>query len=142
MTDKKGKERTQDTDVYDRWAQAVSSASELVESACYSARSLCVPQFLTAVLPVVVVPDGVLWEVVYDDNGAISTDPAQVKECEFFIGRRIAVGVRYTPQFLHLFTFSHVHFFTLEGFGSFLSRIAVNEHAWAKLFAERSIDIR
>jgi hypothetical protein len=141
QTDKNPMVRTQDSDVYDKWAQAISSAVELTESACHSAMASSVSRFLTAVLPVVVVPDDVLWRVVYDDSGGVSTDPAQVNECELFVGREIDVGgAKGTPLF-HRFTFSHVHFFTLKGFSSFLSKMAVNEHAWTKLFTEQSLEI-
>lgn len=141
QTDKNPMVRTQDSDVYDKWAQALSSAVELAESACSSAKSFSVAHFFTAVLPVVVVPDDLLWRVVYDENGSVPTDPVQVKECELFVGREIEVGgAKGTPLF-HRFTFSHVHFFTLTGFGSFLSKMAINEHAWTKLFTGKSLEI-
>lgn len=139
--DKKPMVRMQDSDVYDKWSQTLSSAVELVESACRSAHKFSVARFLTAVMPVVVVPDDLLWRVVYDDNGSVTTEPAQVNECELFVGREIEVGgAKGTPLF-HQFTFSHVHFFTLTGFGAFLSKMAVNEHAWAKLFTEKSLEV-
>src|SRR5436309_342505 len=56
QTDKNPIVRTQDSDVYDKWAQALSSAVELAESACRFAKSFSLPRFLTAVLPVVIVP--------------------------------------------------------------------------------------
>ena len=139
--DKKRIERNQDSDVYDKWAQALSSAVGLVESACRSARALAVRQLVTAVLPVVVVPDDVLWTVAYDGGGGISADPALVNECELFVGREIEIaGPKETPSF-HVFAFSHVHFFTLTGFSWFLSRIAINERAWTGLFTEKAAEI-
>lgn len=133
--------RTQDSDIYDKWAQALSSGVELAGSACHSATVSSVQRFVTAVLPAVVVPDGLLWQVVYNDSGSVSTDPVQVDECELLVAREIEVGgPKGTPLF-HRFTFSHVHFFTLRGFGSFLSKMAVNEHAWTKLFTERSFEL-
>jgi hypothetical protein len=141
QTDKHPMIRTQDSDVYDKWAQALSSAVELAQSACNSAKDLSLPRFFTAVLPVVVVPDDLLWKVVNDDNGGVSTTPGQVKECELFVGREIEVGGEKGTPLFHQFTFSHVHFFTLTGFGSFLSKMAVNEHAWANLLTDRSLEI-
>jgi hypothetical protein len=93
----------------------------------------------TAILPVVVVPDDRLWKVLYDDNGNISTDPSHANECDLYVGREIEVGWPVPPQ---TFIFSHVHFFTLTGFGSFLSRMAVNEHAWVKLFTRQAFEVR
>jgi len=141
QTDKSPMVRTQDSDVYDKWAQALSSAVELAESACGFAKKAGVAMFLTAVLPTVVVPDGVLWRVVYDDSGSVLADPAQVQECELFVDREIDVGgAKGTPLF-HQFTFSHVHFFTLTGFSLFLDRVAMNQHAWNKLFSDELVEI-
>jgi hypothetical protein len=141
QTDKQPMVRSQDSDVYDKWAQALSSAVELAQSACDSAKRLTVHRSFTAVVPAVVVPDDLLWRVYYDDNGGISSDPARVNECELYVGREIEVGgAKGTPLF-HQFTFSHVHFFTLTGFGSFLSKMAVNEHAWANLFTDKALEV-
>lgn len=134
--------RTQDADIYDKWAQALASSIELAESACSLAKRFSVLQFFTAVLPVVVVPDDLLWRLVYDESGLVATDPTQVNQCELFVGREIDVGgPKQTPLF-HRFTFSHVHFFTLSGFGSFLSKMAINEHAWTKLFTDKATEIK
>jgi hypothetical protein len=141
QTDRNPMVRTQDSDVYDKWAQALSSAVELAESACNSAENLSHTAFFTAVLPAVVVPDDLLWRLVYDENGSVSADPAQVNECELFVGRKIEVGGAEGTPLFHVFTFSHVHFFTLSGFGSFLSRMALNQHAWAKLFTHDALEI-
>jgi hypothetical protein len=130
--------RTPDSDIYDKWEQALSSAVELAKSACSSAKSFSGPNFFTAVLPVVVVPDDRLWKVVYDDSGSISADPSEVTECDLYVGREIEVGPPEPPQ---KFVFSHVHFFTLTGFRSFLSKMAVNEQAWTKLFTEKALTI-
>ncbi len=140
QTDKNPMVRTQDSDVYDKWSQALSSAVELAHTACNSAKKYSVPHFYTALLPIVVVPDGVLWKVIYGENGKVSGDPAQVNEFELYVAREIEVGgAKGTPLF-HRYNFSHVHFFTLTGFTSFLSKMAVNEHAWSRLFTDKSIE--
>lgn len=140
QTDKNPPVRTPDADVYDKWAQALSSAVDLAVSACAFSKEFAFGKFLTAVLPVVVVPDDSLWRLAYAHDGTVSADPSIVTECELFVGREIPVGgpIR-TPAF-HQFTFSHVHFFTLLGFSSFLSRMAVNDHAWSRLFSEEAIE--
>lgn len=138
QTDKKPPVRIQDSDVYDKWAQALSSAVELANSACDSAKSISKNHLFTAVLPVVVVPDDLLWRVIYDEKGDVATAPAQVTECELYVGRKITVGHPEMPQW---FTFSHVHFFTNNGFSSFLSKMAMNDRAWFQLFAEGAAEI-
>lgn len=133
--------KLQDSDVYDKWAQALSSSVELAESACHFAKKYSVARFFTAVLPVVVVPDNVLWRVDYDDNGAISKDPEQVDACELYVAREIEVGGKIGTPLFHYFAFSHVHFLTLTGFSSFLSKMAVNELAWSNLFTDKSFEL-
>lgn len=134
-----GLERLPDADIYERWSQALSSAVDLARWACSSAKELAVADAFTAILPVVVVPDDRLWKVFYDDNGNISADPSHANECDLYVGREIEVGPPVPPQ---TFTFSHVHFFTLTGFASFLSKMAINPYPWDKLFAQKSVEDR
>jgi hypothetical protein len=114
-----------DSDVYEKWAQALSSAVELVKIAfdCAQLR----PTIVSAILPAVVVTDESLWKVSYGCDGKMASAPELVDQCEFYVGRR----VRNMPD---VFMFSHIHFFTLSAFASFLSKMAVNDHAWETLF--------
>jgi hypothetical protein len=129
--------RTPDEDIYDKWAQALASAKDLVEAGCACSRGLPhLKMVYTAVLPVVVIPDDRLWKVTYDEEGSIASEPVQAEECQFFVGRSIDVGHAPEP---HPFTFSHVHFFTLSGLRSFMSLMAGEGDAWDRLFDVREI---
>jgi hypothetical protein len=140
QTDKTPMVRSQDSDVYDKWAQAISSAVELAKSACDCAKKFGQPTLLASVIPLVVLPDGLLWKVEYDDNGNVPNDPTQITGCEIFVGRQIEAGGEKGTPFFHWFTFSHVHFFTVTGFGSFLSAIT-GESVWRKLFTPEAVEI-
>src|ERR1035438_1415248 len=135
----KDRKRSPDKDIYEGWSQALSSAVDLVKLACRSAEDTSVSESFTGILPVVVVPNYRLWKVVYDDNGSISADPSQEDACNLYVGNDIEVG---PPESPHTFIFSHVHFFTLAGFGAFLSRMAINDHAWSKLFSNKGVEVR
>ncbi|MEY2467227.1 MAG: hypothetical protein QOD03_1748, partial [Verrucomicrobiota bacterium] len=113
-----------DSDIYDSWAQAVSSSVELLQFACETARRYRRPKCYTAVLPIVVVPDSALWIVDYDENGLIRKAPQQVDSGELFIGREIQVSKE--AMMAHQFEISHIHFFTLTGFSSFFSTVVSN----------------
>jgi hypothetical protein len=128
-----------DSDIYDKWAQALSSAVDLVKLAPYLSRDLGInkPAFC-AILPVVVVPDKVLWKVAYDDDGRIIGEPQQITDCTLYVARKITTGWSPPEQ---TFTFSHIHFFTLSGFSSFLSKMSMNEHAWAALFSIKAVKL-
>jgi hypothetical protein len=113
-----------DSDIYDKWAQAISSAVEMADAAQNCARD---QQLVwSAVIPVVVLSDDSLWKVAYDGDGKAS-NVEQVDHCEYYVGHRIT-------SIPGTFMFSHIHFFTLSAFGSFLSKMAVNENAWDILF--------
>lgn len=141
QTDKKPMVRSSDSDVYDKWAQALSSAVELATSACESAKIFSVSHFYTAVVPIVVVPDDLLWKVIYEENGNVSLEPAQVNECELFVGRSIEVSGPKGKPWFQQFTFSHVHFLTLTGFSSYLSKMIINDHAWNNMFAGNAVEL-
>ena len=140
QADKNPMARTQDADIYDKWAQAISSAVGLAEVACTFPKGATPPKLLVAILPIVVVPDGLMWIVSYDDQGSITADPVQSDTCELFVGKEIELGEIKTPLF-HRFTFSHVHFFSLTGFGCFLSEMAKGDQTWEKLFSENSVEL-
>jgi len=122
-----------DVDIYDRWSQALASAIDLASDACELSPKFHSAHVFSAVLPVVVVANDTLWAVVYDDKGDMLDEPKRVKSCELYVGR--SLRLRQEPKaFSHQFTFSHVHFFTLSGFDSFLDRMVTNDKAWALLF--------
>ena len=122
-----------DTDIYDRWSQALASAIDLTTEACDLSKEFASPNVFCAVLPVVVVANDTLLVAVYDDKGEMLDEPSSVRSCELYVGR--SLRLRQEPEaFSHQFTFSHVHFFTLSGFDSFLDRMITNDKAWALLF--------
>ena len=140
QADKNPMARTQDADIYDKWAQAISSAVGLAEMACTFPKGATPPKAVIAILPIVVVPDHLIWSVSYDDGGNIAVDPAETDACELFVGKEIELGEKKTPLF-HRFTFSHVHFFSLAGFESFLFKMTNDQQAWASLFTNNAIEL-
>jgi hypothetical protein len=127
-----------DSDVYEKWAQALSSSVGLIETARERAMRHQVSEFCTTVLPAVVVPDDSIWKVEYDENGSICGQPENVNNCELFVGREILLNDQVFP---HQFKFSHIHFFTIGGFGSFLSSMTSDNNVWNKLFTLKSQQI-
>ena len=118
-----------DADVYEKWAQALSSAVDLVGAAF--GHPGCGEVVWTAVLPVVVVPNDSLWKVAYNSEGNVHSNPQHTEHCEFYIGHQLRLG-KFPDD--HVFTLSHIHFFTLTGFASFLSKMASDDSQWERLF--------
>ena len=126
--------RSGESEIYDRWSQALSSGVELAKSATKLAKHLSVENVFSAVLPMLVLPNDTLWRRTYDNAGALTCEPNRIDSCAFFVGREIEVaGPRGKPWF-QTFTFSHVHFLTLDGLRSFLSKMISDITAWQQLF--------
>lgn len=101
-----------DSDVYAKWAQAISSAQELTDRACYDGERDELRAYLSAVFPILVVPDGTLWLAEFDANGSRIGTPRPVDRCSYFIDKFYVGGDK-----LHGFSYqiSHLEFVTLAG---------------------------
>jgi hypothetical protein len=140
QTDRTPMARTQDADIYDKWSQAISSAIGLAEAACNFPSDGTPPKFLVSILPVVVVPDRVMWVASYDQKGDVEDDPKEIDACELYVAKEIELGEKGTPLF-HRFSFSHVHFFTVSGFGAFLSKVVGDEDVWSRLLTDKAREL-
>jgi hypothetical protein len=99
-----------DSEIYDKWGQAIASLNDLVRraSALNSATEMAQ---CSIVLPVLVVPDGTLWIVNYSEGGSLQEGPSLTDQVQFYIG----VGQSYVPNPDYLFTVSHLHVVTKSG---------------------------
>ena len=91
-----------DSDVYEKWAQAVSSAQDLIDRAVQDAG------LYTAIFPVLAVPDRTLWVAEFDADGSRIGNPRQVERCPYFIGK----SYRARDTFYKI---SHLEFVTIGG---------------------------
>ncbi len=114
-----------DSDVYGKWAQALSSAADLIDSAAIEGKRHGRP-FLSLVLPVLVVPDGLLWQVNYEASGEKVSEPRQVKRCSYFVG--CACG--YNNMGSMSATLSHIEFVTLSGLEELMNEVLFRNNSW------------
>lgn len=126
-----------ESDIYDRWTQAVNSAFDLCRDAIEATLR---DDFGQVVLPVVVVPDETMWEVGYDSSTCAPSTPKAVDEVRYFIGQKVPVPLPPHTQ-NHagnrlIFQLSHVHFFTLRGIGQFLAKLSAAGADWDEWFPE------
>jgi hypothetical protein len=93
---------------FDKMSQAINSSKDIfIESAWESA-----PPFLRVIVPVLVVPANVLWQVDYDRDGNITKHPYHVDETTLFIDHlwSALVGIQtlnYRISHLHIVTLSY-----------------------------------
>ena len=111
-----------DAEVFEKWSQALSSASDLADEATWDGENHK-STFISLVLPILVVPNGTLWEVDYCENGERNGDPVKVDRCSFFVGREYEAGDRIRGAQL---TISHLEFVTLSGLEALTKSIAGN----------------
>lgn len=97
-----------DREFHDQWAQALSSAVDLVQVA-----GVLVTEGKTQaamILPIVVVPNGCLWEVDYDDAGKLVRGPYPTERVSLFVAHNIPAKT--LSRTYHV---SHVEFLTSDG---------------------------
>jgi hypothetical protein len=129
-----------DSELYDKWFQALASAFDLVIVAMRYAKRFDQKHIYTLILPIVVLPSDTLWRAHYSESGELVTDPEKVDECELFVGRPIVPPTE-IGDFEEPYTFSHLHFFTTEGFTAFLLKVTA-DHDWRGLAFNQQVIAR
>jgi hypothetical protein len=108
-----GKLHSKDSEVHDKWGQAIASCNQLI----YKALSVTDKRF-SVVLPVLVVPDGTLWVVNYSEDGTLVNGPTQIDETQYFISSKQTVN---DPEPI-TYVLTHLHIVTKTGYASLLER--------------------
>lgn len=119
-----------DSDLYDKWSQALQSSVDLVHDAVYLSHRNNSRPACSIVLPMVVVPNGSLWRTEYRPDGFVSGMPEQVEHSEFFVGKEILTDKPIGS--VDKVVLTHIHFVTLTGLTKFLSRFLKGGNVWAE----------
>lgn len=126
-----------DAELYEKWGQCLSSVAELVNSVYWDGgRSDEEKNFLSAVFPFVVVPNGRLWIVSYDENGNRVCDPTPTDRCSCFIDKDYKMGTDLASTRMSL---SHVEIVTYDGIRSFVESYLMSEEGIAQIFPKDGI---
>jgi hypothetical protein len=99
-----------DEEIYQKWAQALASANDLLRipgGEPPGGHRYCIA------LPVVVVPNAMLWMANYDENGQLTGPCRQIDHVAYFVNYDYQVPFGPTKA---SYTASHVEIFTLAGF--------------------------
>ncbi|HUU94997.1 MAG TPA: hypothetical protein VM487_04600 [Phycisphaerae bacterium] len=120
-----------DSGIFTKWSQALSSAQDLVDSACYDGENGSELAYLSVVVPVVVIPDGSLWAASYDSDGAVRDAPRQESRCPFVVRMQYAGG-----DAMHgmNYTISHVEFVTMSGLDELIRDLCGDDSKLDALF--------
>jgi len=126
-----------DAELYDKWGQCLSSASDLVERVYWDGgRKDSEDFYFSAVFPFVVVPNGRLWIVSYDVDGNRVSDPSLTVRCSCFIDKDYKMGTQLARASMSL---SHIEIVTFDGMRSFVEEYLMSEERMEKIFSKEGI---
>jgi hypothetical protein len=124
-----------DTDIYEKYTQALSSMDELVQSAAHGLRPRYAQVLSRAFLPILLVSDGSLWVADYDSSGNLIADPrVEPDETAFYLGWNYELHNPQSPSQPAAFTISHFHLMTRRRLPKFLEEIQQRGPIWHQLF--------
>lgn len=107
-----------DSEVFEKWSQCLSSATDLVDEMYWDGKNEKNAHFISTVIPIVVIPDGRLWVVEYASDGNRCSDPIQSDRCPCFVGKEYEVGNKMASTWMSI---SHIEIMTFSGLDSFVS---------------------
>lgn len=123
-----------DSEVFDKWSQALSSAADLINQARDAHDEFGVEIFFSCVLPVLVIADETLWVADYSEMGALVQGPIQVAQTTVFVDRK------YSDKLATTCTLSHLHIYTRSQVRDLLTAVAGPGPMWQEIF--RDIETR
>ena len=120
-----------DSDVYEKWSQALSSADDLTYLACTDGEDRTGDLAISLVFPLLVVPNGRLWVTEYDAKGHRKHNPHMVDRCSYFVNLSYYHHGAMTGDELII---SHLEFVTLDGLMQFVDDLTGDEEKLGKSF--------
>ena len=121
-----------DSEVYEKWSQAIASSFDLVQSSsCDDPPRLANDVKASIVQPMLVVANDTLWVVDYDAEGKTIEDPKKVNDCELYLDKALSGKLAHPT-----YHFSHLLVFTETGFELYLQKLTEREEVWLSLFPE------
>jgi hypothetical protein len=122
-----------DSESYDKWNQALSSAHELIDRALHGYEPTNTAERMSVVIPVLVLGDKTLWTVDYTATGSLVGQPVLAEESELYVNREYSVGANTR------YRISHLHIYTRTRFRSFLDELANSDKYFLNAFPHRQV---
>lgn len=132
---------SKDREEYDAWNQSVGSAASMAKISADFFRSPSSPDYwFTVALPVMVVPDGALWRVRFDDNGLVVGSAEPVDEATYFRDHAVQISDSNVPPIRFTARFSHIHFVTASGLVRLVEQLSHGATSiWNQAFPEKDV---
>jgi len=123
--------REGESEIYDKWSQALASSHDIANGSIYGQFYLKLPPYCWAfIMSLVVLPDGALWQAKYYPNGTLPSEPVQVNQCAFYVDHKLLVGMPLIQ--------THIHFVTLRGLSELLEGLLMSDAQWDKIISNIS----
>jgi hypothetical protein len=127
--DRRGGFTGNDEKVFDKYQQAMASATDLIAAAVEYHRPRRAVEKVTAILPVLVVPDRTLWQARYSSRGQLEGEPEPADHLTFYLGRKYPV-----PNTGLEFRISHLHVVSETRMATLLGEIGHAGGIWQLVF--------
>jgi len=126
-----------DGELYDKWSQSLSSSSDLVSEMYWDGDEDDESNlYLSTVIPIVVIPNGRLWQTVYDEGGNRTQDPLPSDRCSCFVDKDYELGTKMAGARMWI---SHIELMTFDGLCSFINSNLKTEDGINKIFPKDAI---
>ncbi len=129
-----------DAEVYNKWSQAISSAYGLLQQGATLDMRNIGGEIVLAVIPILVVPDNMLWIVRYNDDGTLNCVPFQTDHCHYKIMKNYSIGYNNDQE---TYTINCLEIMTKSGFSRYLDRLCDDtDDLWSKIFPQGEIELK
>lgn len=126
-----------DTELYEKWGQCLSSVNELVDRAYWDGgKKDALDSYISSIFPFVVVPNGRLWMVLYDENGERISDPVPTDRCSCFINKDYRMGNHLASARMWM---SHLEIVTFNGMRSFVDKYLTTKDGMSLLCPKEGV---
>ncbi|MDB2356379.1 hypothetical protein N9V89_04060 [Pseudoalteromonas sp.] len=121
-----------DSELFEKWGQCLSSSHDLVEQTYWDGYDEK-ESFKSALIPFVVVPNGRLWTVNFNEDGERVSEPTPTDRCSCYIDKDYIMGTEMASERMWL---SHMEIITFDGLLSFVEQYLKSEAGINEIFPE------
>lgn len=126
-----------DGELYDKWSQSLSSSADLVSRTYWDGHEKDDEDFyFSAVFPIIVIPNGRLWVVNYDDDGNRIQEPCISNHCSSFVDKDYEMGTKISGTRMWI---SHIEIMTFDGLYSFVDSHMKTKEGASVIFSKEGI---
>jgi len=126
-----------DGELYDKWSQSLSSSADLVSRTYWDGDEKDdEDSYFSAVFPIIVIPNGRLWVVNYDDDGNRIQEPCISNRCSSFVDKDYEMDSKISGTRMWI---SHIEIMSFDGLYSFVDSHMKTKEGASVIFSTEGI---